>query len=166
MTKFDTEDVLDFIKNTMTDAGALNAKITAIENEKTSAGKPLHPQLSSIADKAYYEQTWSDKILQSSPAIFYGIADVQAVDGGGVTAKTYRCFVNIVYINSGQQNDGPRRVNRYSRAIEELFERQYASELVSGKIKIESVQPMAFQLEMGTSEEVVMGGIQISLTIV
>jgi hypothetical protein len=165
--KFDTEDMLDMIKAVMTDGDALNNKITAIEAEKAAASKSLTPGLLPISLTAgYFEQTWNEKILNQKAGIFYGIEDVQSVDGGGAVAKTYKCFVEIVLVDSGQTNDGARRINRYSRAIEELFIAAYKPAVAQGSVKIESVRPMSFKLEIDSSDEVRVGGISISITLV
>lgn len=164
--KFDGEDVLAMILSIMKDGGALNAKIAAIEAEKLAAGLNLTPGLANVADISYYEQTWNSKILNTTPAIFYGIEDCVALDGGGAAAKTYECFVEIVLIDSGQTNDYNRRILRYSRALEELFESALSAPAEVGQVKIKSVRPITFKLELDSSEEIKVGGISISLTLV
>lgn len=163
--KFDAEDVLDMVLDIMTASGALNTKIAAVEAEKTAKGKGLTPTLASVAADNYYLQTWSDKILNTSPAIFYGIEDVAAVDGGGAVAKTYKIFCEIVLVDSGQTNDGHKRINRYARALEELFTAAFAPAL-GVKIKVDQVRPISFKLELDSSEEIKVGGISLQITLV
>ena len=129
MAKFDSEDLLLGILQIMTTG--LNTKVAAIEAEKVakSPTQGLTPTLASFASNNYYLQTWTDKILQNSPAIFYGIEDVQTLDGAGVAAKTYKVFVEVVYVDSGQTNDAHKRISRYSRALEELFEENFRGTL-------------------------------------
>ncbi len=165
--KYDAEDLLDSVLAIMTDNGALNAKIAAIEAEKLAASKNLTPGLSAIASDAYYAQSWSDKVLNNSPGIFYGIEDVSAVDGGGgVVAKTYKVFVEVVLVDTGQTNDYWKRISRYARALEELFGAAYAPAMGHGAVKIEQVRPMAFKLALDSDDEVKVGGVSISVTIV
>lgn len=164
--KYDVEDMLDSVLAIMTDGGALNAKIAAVEAEKAAASKSLDPVLSSIASGSYHAQTWTDKVLQSNPAIFYGVEDVEAVDGGGVIAKTYKLFVEVVMVDSGMTNDVWKRISRYARALEELFTAAYGPAIFGGSVKVTSIRPMAFKLEMGTNDEVRVGGISLSITMV
>lgn len=163
--KFDTEDLLDSVLSLMTTNSALNTKILAIENEKIAKGKGLTPTLKAVAAGSYHQQTWSDKILNSTPAIFYGIEDAQAVDGGGMNvAKTYKVFIEVVYTDNGQTNDAHKRISRYSRALEELFQESF-SQAEGGQIKIESVRPISFKLELDSDEEIKVGGISLTITL-
>jgi hypothetical protein len=167
MTTYDAEDLLASILAIMVDGGALNAKVAAIDAEKTAAGKALTPALAPFASDAYYEQSWSNKILNNSPGIFYGIEDVQAQDGGGgVVAKIYKVFVEVVYCDSGQTNDAHKRINRYARALEELFAAAYAPALGHGTVKMEAVRPMAFKLALDSDEEIKVGGISLTISLV
>jgi hypothetical protein len=162
--KFDQEDLLDSVYQIMTDAGALNTKIAAIEAEKIAKGKGLTPTLASIASDSYYEQSWSDKILQTNPAIFYGVEDVEAVDGGGgAVAKTYTIFVEIVLVDNGMTNDCHKRIARYARALEELFADAYAPAIAGGKLKVKQVRPFSFKLALDSDEEIKVGGVSITI---
>ncbi len=167
MAKFDAEDLLDMVLSIMTTNTALNTKIAAVEAEKTAAGNPLTPTLAAVTSDSYYVQTWSEKILNTSPAIFYGIENANALDGGGgVIAKTYQVFVEIVLVDNGMTNDGHRRINRYARALEELFAAQFAPAVGFGKVKIEQVRPISFKLELDSSDEIRIGGISLTITLV
>lgn len=166
--KFDAEDVLDMILSVMqTDVGggvtALNQAIAAVEAEKTAAGKGLTPALESITK--YHEQTWTDEILNQSPVIFYGIENLSAESIGPATKKTYQCFVEAVVVDNQQTNDVYKRIHRYSRALEELFESKFAPSVGVGQIKIEQIRPMAFKIEEDSDDEVKVGGISVSVSI-
>ena len=166
MAKYDVEDLLDSVLDIMMGGGALNAKIASIDAEKIAAGKGLTPALTPIADEAYYLQTWTDKILNTSPAIFYGVEDVTALDGGtDAVAKTYKIFVEIILVDSGMTNDSSKRINRYARALEELFSQAYAPALGS-LVKIDTVRPISFKLEMDSDSEVKVGGISLTISLV
>jgi len=166
VAKFDTEDLLASILSIMTTGGALNAKITAIEAEKAAKSQTLVPGLSSIGAADYYEQTWSNKILNSPVAIFYGVENVQASDGGGVVAKTYTVFVEVVMTDNGQTNDIHKRIARYSRALEEVFNSAFDSVESYGKVKVDQVRPISFKLELDSDEEIKVGGVSLTITLV
>lgn len=161
MSKFDTEDILDLINSIMSSGGALNAKIAAIELEKGA----LTPTLAPIPSGGYYAQTWNDKILQTSPGVFYGIEEVLATGIGAAVAKTYRIFVEIVLTDSGLTNDGWRRIARYSRALEELFTSSFGAAAEVGTVKVDQVRPIAFKLELDSSDEVKVGGISLTMSL-
>lgn len=162
--KYDGEDLLDDIYAIMIDGTkGLNAKITAVEAEKISKSKGLTPTLASISN--YYCQTWSDNILNSSESIFYGIEDVESNDQGA-NAKTYKVFIDVVLVDNNQTNDSYKRIMRYSRALEELFKTSFSSAIPTGMVKIESVRPVAFRLSLDSDDEVKVGGITLTITLV
>lgn len=162
--KFDIEELLDWCLGVMT--GGLNTRIALIEAEKIANGKAVTPTLAPIAAGNYYMQTWSDKMLNTSPSIFYGIEDVQSTDGGGVVAKVYKLFVEVVMVDNGMTNDITKRVNRYARALEELFNLAYTTPLATSRIKVDSVRPIGIKLELDSSDEMKVGGISLLVTIV
>jgi hypothetical protein len=149
----------------MTDGGALNAKIAAIEAEKTAKGAGLTPTLASVDAGSYHLQTWSDKILNSTPAIFYGVEDIESADGGGVVGKKYKVFVEAILVDNGMTNDVHRRVSRYARALEELFAEAYAPAIPYGKVKIDTVRPISFKLDLDSSDEIKVGGVSLTIAL-
>ncbi len=159
---FDAEDLLDSVLSIMTDG--LNTKIAAVEAEKTTKGKPIG--LTAVDSNAYYRQTWNDKILQYTPAIFYGIENTASTSVAGVTATQYFIFAEVVISDSGNDDQVVNRILRYTRALKELFEEQFGKVAEAGKIKIETVRPVSFKLEEDNSNEVKVGGISITLTLV
>lgn len=168
MAKFDSENLLDEVLAIM-NGGALNAKINEIEAEKVAQSKGLTPTLKQVAATSYHLQTWSEKMLQSSPAIFYGLEDVSSLENGFGLAKTYKIFVEIVLVDSGNSSDGAKRISRYARALEELFQSSEAARkfnsLGCSQLKIESVRPISFKLELDSSEEIKVGGISLTTTL-
>lgn len=164
MATYDGEDMLDDILKIMTDNSALNSRIAAIENEKSLKGKGLDPALQPIKD--FHIQTWTDKVLQATPAIFFGIENTESDSVGPVTANTYKVFIEVIALDNGQTNDVWKRISRYSRALRELFEESFASSVACGKTKIDSVRPVAFKLELDSDVEVKVGGISITVPIV
>jgi len=160
--KFDAEDLLDSILAMMTDG--LNAKIAAVEAEKTAKGKGI--TLASIDSNAYFRQTWNDKILNYSPAIFYGIENNATIGQAGATATQYFIFAEVIISDSGNDDQVVNRILRYTRALQELFEEQFARVAELGRIKIETVRPVSFKLEEDNSNEVKVGGVSITVTLV
>lgn len=160
--RYDSEDMLDDILKAMVQDGALNARIAAVEAEKVAKGKGLDPTLKPILDTSYHLQSWSDKILNSSPAIFYGIESVATNDGGpGAAAETPTVFIEVVMVDSGMTNDAAKRILRYTRAIKDLFSEFFEQTPNSARIKIETVRPQSFKLDYDSSEEIKVGGISV-----
>lgn len=164
MAKYDGEDLLDSVLEIMT--SGLNTKIAAIEAEKVAKGKGLTPTLASVLAASYHEQTWSNKILNSSPAIFYGIEDCQVSENGPAVAKTYKVFCEVVMVDNGQTNDMHKRIQRYSRALEELFAEAYAPAIQGSRVKVEQVRPISFKLQLDSDEEIKVGGVSLTITLV
>lgn len=161
MAKYDAEDLLESILLIMTENDALNSRIESIEAEKSAAGKGVTGGLKPIKD--YYLQTWTEKMLQKTPAIFYGIEDVQSQDGGGAVAKTYKIFVEVVMVDSGQYNDSHKRISRYARALEEIFCESFDQARQFGKVKVDSIRPFAFKIELDSDDECKVGGVSLTI---
>jgi len=164
MARYDIEDCIDDFETLL--KTSLNTKIAAIESEKSSKGKGLTTGLSSIAEDAFFRQTWSDKILNYTPAIFFGIENVETTSGGQLTSENLKIFIECVIVDSGMDTDTHRRINRYSRAIKELIEENFDKLSFASRIKVETVRPTAFKLELDTSEEIKVGGVSVSLSII
>jgi len=162
--KYDAEDLLDTILGIMTTGDALNLKIAEVEAEKIAKGKGLTPTLKTVLATSYHLQTWNEKILSTTPAIFYGIEDVKAEAVGPVVAKSYVLFVEIVMVDNGMTNDGSKRINRYARALEELFASAFAQAL-GYTVKVDQVRPMAFKLQIDSDDEIKVGGISLTVSL-
>lgn len=164
---FDSEDLLDSVLSVMTSGSALNAAISALEADKSTQGKGLTPTLAGVDASAYFVQTWDNKILnQKGPSIFFGIEDVQVSENAGAVAKTYQVFVEVVLVDDLTSPDGYKRIMRYSRALEELFKNKFAPAISMGSVKIQSVRPISFKLELDSSDEVKVGGISLTIVLV
>jgi hypothetical protein len=156
----DAEDLLDAVKAVMTNG--LNAKILAIETAKIAEGKGLTPTLAAVdATNGYFAQSWSQKILNINPAIFYGVEGVTAQDGGGAVLKTYKIAVYIVLVDDGNTNDVSNRIFRYSRALEELFTNYDFDGC--GKIKVDGILPVSIPADLNTSDEMKLGGVLLTI---
>lgn len=165
MPKYDIEDLIDDLRTEV--EAALPAKLTEIENEKIAKGKGVDGGLDAIESNAWYYQTWDDKILQFKAGIFYGVEDVTAVNiRSGGTAQEYKLFFEIVLSRTNQTNDISARIHRYSRALREILEAYTTKNSFISAIKVETVRPISFKLDLDTSDEVFVGGVSISAAIV
>lgn len=160
---YDGEDLLDDVV-AIVQAG-LTAKLAAIEAEKIAKGKGVNGGLPAPESDAYYRQTWSDKILNHSPAIFYGIEDVQTESMGPATSEKFKVFVEVVLVDSGMDTDTANRLLRYSRALREVLQEKFASVAETGRIKIETVRPVSFKMDADSSEEIKVGGVSLTVAI-
>ncbi len=158
MPKYDIENLLEDVKAIL--VANLNTKVAAIESEKEAAGKQAVTMLS-VASGNYYEQNWSDKILNTNPSIFYGVEQVQATGAGPATAQAIKVFVEIICIDKQEDLFMSKRINRYSRAIKEVLESNYDQLSQGNQMHIETVRPVAFRLDMDSSEEVHVGGVSL-----
>ena len=156
---YDIEDLLDDIEVLL--KANLNTKIAAIEAEKIAAGKP-DVSLQAIDDAAYFQQTWSDKIMNRAPAIFYGLEQIDATGSNSATAEIYKIFVEVVLVDSGMDTYTKNRIHRYSRALREVFQDNFDALPWSTKTNIETVRPIAFRIDEDTSEEIKVGGVSIT----
>lgn len=161
----DLEDLLDAVKAVMTDAtNGLNAKILEIETAKIAEGKAVTPTLASVdSTLGYFCQSWSEKILNISPAIFYGAEQVDVTDGGGAVLKQYKVAVYAVLVDNGNTNDISTRVFRYSRALEELFKNSEIDG--AGKIKVAGVLPVSWPSDFNSDDEIKLGGITLTISL-
>lgn len=155
--KYDIEQMLDDIEVLL--KAHLSAKLDEIEAQKTALGKPVG--LPHIDDKAYTQQTWSDKMLQYPFSIFYGLEDVQSQGANSDTLENYKIFVEIVLVDGGNDDFGLPRLHRYTRAIKEVFEENFDELPWGNKSNIETVRPISFKLEEDSSEEIRVGGVSI-----
>ena len=158
---YDVEMLLDDIEVLL--KAKLPAKLIAIEAEKTALGIPVG--LDAIDPTAYFQQNWSDEILNQAPAIFYGVESIQAESIGPATIEKLKLFVEIIMLDSGMDAYGKRRLNRYSRAIKEVFHENFDQLPWSNKTIVETVRPISFTLDENTSEEMRVGGVSIATAI-
>lgn len=159
---FDIEDLITAVEKLLRQN--LNARINAIEAEKAGQGKAIG--LPVVRQESYFEQTFSNEIMNSAPAIFYGLAD-NVPDGlGPTTAQVVQIFIEIVTVDSGQDAFGIKRVHRYSRAIREVLQDNYDQISQAGRIKVKTVEPRSFKLSEDSSDNIKVGGVLITAAIV
>lgn len=165
--KYDIENMLTDIRKTL--VAQLNTAIAAVEAEKIAQGLPatgLKPVDVTIgADgrpRGYFEQDWSDAILNVSPAIWYGFETTPAEGVGPATKQTLEIFIDIVHADQGTDALRNRRTNRYTRAIRDVIEANYDRFPGGNQIKIKTIKPMSFKIDQDSSEEIRVGGIALT----
>jgi hypothetical protein len=158
MSRYDTESLLSDIKKIL--VANLNTKISAVEAEKIAAGFPATQLAAVDTTNGYFEQNWSDAILNIKPAIFFGLEDIRAQGMGPTTQETYQVFVEVILVSAQTDTLDKNRIHRYARAIKEVFEENY--DKIPGTIKIETVRPVSFRLDLNSSDEIKVGGVSIT----
>lgn len=164
MPKYDAENLLSDVKAIL--VANLNAAIASVEAEKITQGLPATNLKSIDTTLGYFEQSWTIENLNIKNAIFYGIEENQATGIGPATIEAYKVFIEIIHCDSGMDKLGIKRVLRYTRAIKDVMEANYDRfQTTSNKIKIETVRPTSFKLEVDSSEEIRVGGVSIIMAI-
>lgn len=160
MARYDSENLMYDIKALL--VAQLNTKIAAIEAEKIAAGFPTTGLAAIDTTNGYFEQSFSDEILNINPALFYGIEEVKADGIGPATVERFKIWVEIILIDGGMDQLTKNRVHRYARALKEVFEENWDTALTNAsKIKIETVRPLSFKLDLNSSEMVKVCGLSI-----
>jgi hypothetical protein len=156
--RYDVEMLLDDIETLL--KANLNTKIATLEAEKVTLGKGVG--LASISTNAYVQQTWDDKILNLSPAIFYGIETIETQGANAGSVDYYKIFVEVVLVTNGMDTNAGRKIHRYSRALREVFHENFDRLPWSNKTNIETVRPISFTIDGNSSDEVKVGGVSIT----
>lgn len=137
MSIYDVEMFLDDVAQHMKDK--LPAKLESISNEKAD-GLVLDP----IVDEAIFLQTMDSEIANYDPFIVYGIDDVNLVSVGPVSSKEYRISILVVKSDNGLDTNITKRMLRYLRALEEIFQESFADIGNTVKLKLNSY-PIEFR---------------------
>lgn len=158
--KYDCESLLANIKSIL--VANLNTKIAAVEAEKIAQGFAATGLASIDTTNGYFEQNWSDKILNINPAIFFGVEDIKTEGIGPGTKKIYKIFIEVILVDSGMDALAKNRIHRYARAIEDVLQENYDKLSSSSQIKIETVVPISFKVDLNSSEEIKVGGVSLT----
>lgn len=144
MARYDIETLLyeikDFVSNN------LNTKLQAITTEKGDS-----VTIPDIPAAAYAVQSVDDKIMNFPSWVLIETFDIRTVGTGPSTSKDYAILVMVVVGGTQNQGDQVRKVLRYGRALEEIFEQNY--DKVSSlklKLKVESIPPQDYTNLNGT----------------
>lgn len=142
----------------------LNSHIFSVEQEKIAVGAP-GTGLLPIPDEAYFQQSWADNTLNTSPALIYGVEKIEPTSIGPATEQKVTLFVAIVIVDSGMDKLVKTRIHRYARAAREVFEKHFLLFKAGSIIKIETLLPVSFKFDENTSEEMKIGGVSITTSI-
>lgn len=157
---YDSENLLFDIKALL--VANFNTYIDTKEAEKVSQGLPATNLAHVDTTNGYFEQNWSDKILNMNPALFYGIDSIVA-EGIGPTAKQmYKIFVEVIFVDTQVDALSTQRVHRYTNALLDLFKANYDQIRSMSRIKIEALKPVSQMLELNSSESVKIGGVLLT----
>lgn len=144
MAKYDIENLLADIQAFL--QSNLNAKLSAISAEKADGvNLPL------IDSNAYFLQTFNDKNASYDPFVFYGIDKVEGDASGPYASRNYKLNVIIIASDQGQDLSMPKRMLRYSRALDEIFSENWATIGAAVKFRVTSLEPISFTM-MNSSE--------------
>lgn len=155
---------IDFESVAASVASILQANLAA-KCAEINADKNDGLNISDIPAAAYFFQTFNDKILNSPVAILYGFQGIRATPVGPETANALTIFIDLFILDNGQDDKTVARVLRYSRALREIFEKNWDKLAGGSKILIETSIPVAFKDDTNSSTEYKVGGIMISTSI-
>lgn len=145
MKKLDVETVLKNIELSLKEK--LNGKILAIDAEKAD-GIVLRP----VDDSAYIIQSLDEFTDNFDPALYLGIESINTVGEYSGTAKTIRVEASVI-VADPQDGTIFSRLFRYQRALEETFlENYFTIKNMREKVKVTSLEPVAFRVQNSTSE--------------
>jgi hypothetical protein len=136
------------IENLLTDLAAiaktnLNTKIAAITAEKND-----DIVLKTIDSGAYFFQSLAKNRAASYPVfLFYGMDDPTADGIGPGTAETVNIFFLVVLQDTAEEEVYMTRLLRYSRALKEIFEENYATIRRVSRILVSNLAPVSFEIE-------------------
>lgn len=145
MAKYDLENLLADCLGVVT--SNLNTKLAAITSEK---GDGLALETLDPAQIFFQDLNKSDAAA-SNLFLFYGIEDPQADGIGPATALRNELFFILVLKDTGETTVFMKRLLRYMRAMQEIFQDNYDKIPRVGKIAVSSLSPVSFTIEGGGS---------------
>lgn len=149
------------IENFFTDLEAflianINTKIGDINTEYNDSVSLL-----TVDDNAYFFYTMNDKVANFDPIVYYGIADNEVEAIGPLGNKKYKIMVLIGLADTAQDVQIGKRLLRYSRVLEDLFNDNWNS--VGGMIKVK-VTNLIFSPPQ-TSDQYRYAGVELEVNI-
>ena len=155
MARWDVESFLDELKTYL--QANLNTKIAAINTEK---GDSL---LSTLANDAYLIQDLESKTMTYDPFVIMGVVDVETIPTGPLTAKIYT--IDVIMILQQQNNsDNYKRLFRYQRALEDVFDAGWNSINHRVKIELESLVPGFALVSVPQQHRAIGMGLRVTIT--
>lgn len=145
MKKLDVEQIIKNIGLSLKEK--LNTHILAIDAEKAD-GIVLRP----VDDAAYIVQSLDEFSANFDPTLYLGIESINTVGEYSATMKTIKVEVSLI-VADPQDGTIFSRLFRYQRALEETFlESYFTIKNMREKVKVTSLEPVAFRVQNSTTE--------------
>jgi len=155
--KYDAEKLLDDLKTIC--QASLNTRLAAIDAEK---GDGSTPQLD---NEAYFFQ---DMLHERAPAydvlMLYGLQDPTTEAMYGATAENHEIYFIVVVKETAELDAVQRRMMRYTRALKEVFERDFSNIRCPCKLLVSGLAPTRIKPE-GVSGAWLTAGVKINTTL-
>lgn len=135
----DVELMLDKVKTIL--QAELNTRILAINSQKNDG-----ITLKQIDSDAYFLQSLDDGTANFDPYLFYGVDSVESIPIGPAVLKKYTLQVVIVLADDKSDLFVAKKLFRYNRVLEELFNEKWRDVFKGVDVMVEALQPVAFSV--------------------
>lgn len=143
----DIEHILTKMETAMKDVTTgLNSVLASIDSEKNDG-----LTLKSIPTEAYFFQTMDERVANYDPFLYYELSEIVNENNGPSNYKAYTITVIIVF-DVGMEEAAtsakalPKRILRYSRALEQFFSGKWDSIKKGFTFNVQSLVPVSIQL--------------------
>lgn len=132
---FDMENILEDVKAVL--VANFNTKLVEIDTEKND-GVTLVP----VESDAYFLQSLDNEFSNYSAFIVYGVTDINPINNGPYTSQEYTLTVMLIASDDGSGEEMTKKMLRYSKALREVFEKNWQSTGLGNKLDINSFVPV------------------------
>jgi hypothetical protein len=153
MIKYDLERFLEDIEAILVDQ--LNDKLVQIDTEKAD-----DIILKPVDDGAYFLQELNSRVANYDPFVVYSIESMEPISTLGGTASKVTVSIVLIIADNGQDIAITKRILRYSRALKEVIEENFALDENGINLEVQSLVPVEFQ-RLNTSENYRAVGINV-----
>lgn len=151
--KYDMEALLDDVKLAMTTH--FNTIVGEINTEKNDG-----IAIDTLNADAYMLQQLNGKLANWNPVCLYGVETVESTSRGPLHSSKFTLSVMIIAIDTGEEIECGKRMFRYSRALEEVFQRGWNGGSGGVKLEIKSLVPIPFT-DLNSSERYRVVGVNL-----
>lgn len=144
--KYDLESFTSDIETLL--KANLNTKIAAIDTEKAD-GITTGP----VNDAAYFFQSLNEDVVNLDPFIFWGVDNIVSDSLGPATLETVSVAIMLVMEDTAEDGNLRKRMLRYKRALQEVFQDNWDKTSNRVKIKVQTFPPTQFKDEVNSSNE-------------
>lgn len=136
--KYDVESLLNDLKAIV--VNNINTQLALIDVEKNDG-----VTMGEIDDNAYFFQSLQMSTAANYPVfVFYGIDDPVTSGIGHATSKAIDVFFIVVLQDTAENAVYMTRLLRYGRAMEEIFEKNFATITRAARLLVSSLAPVSF----------------------